>query len=169
MKLRTVLVASALSATLAAPAAWAQTPPPPVDGGTNVGGVVPSFIELILAQPSTGFATFPKAKTYTTSFDVQVTTTDPTAVLTLADGDVATGSMLGHLASGKKKLPLPLEASVGKAKFQPLDQTVEPLLTKWTEAAARAKATVNLRQKVAAKASGNYRKVLLVTLSTETP
>jgi hypothetical protein len=169
MKLRTVLVATALTATAAAPAALAQGPPAPVDGGTNVGGTVPSFIELILTPPSTGFTTFPKAKTYTTSFKVQVTTTDPTAVLTLADGEVATGSTLGHLASGKKKLPLPLEASVGKAKFQSLDQPVEPLLNKWSEAAARSTVTVNLRQTVKAKASGNYRKVLLATLSTETP
>jgi len=168
MKLRTVLVATALTATAAAPAALAQVPPP-VGGGTEVGGTVPSFIELIIAQPSPAFATFPKAKTYTSKFTVQVTTTDPTAVLTLADGEVATGSKLGHLASGKKKLPLPLEASVGKAKFQKLDQKVEPMLTKWSEAAARASATVNLRQSVKAKATGNYRKVLLATLSTETP
>jgi hypothetical protein len=31
------------------------------------------------------------------------------------------------------------------------------------------KTTVQLRQKVSSKASGNYRKLVLVTLSTETP
>ena len=31
------------------------------------------------------------------------------------------------------------------------------------------KSTVKLRQKVKGKAKGNYRKVVLVTLSTETP
>ena len=34
---------------------------------------------------------------------------------------------------------------------------------------SRAKATVKLRQKVKSKASGSYRKVLLVTLTNETP
>jgi hypothetical protein len=32
-----------------------------------------------------------------------------------------------------------------------------------------SKSTVNLRQQVKAKAKGSFRKVLLVTLSTETP
>ena len=40
---------------------------------------------------------------------------------------------------------------------------------KWSQALAREKATVNLRQRVKGKASGSYRKVLLVTLSTDTP
>ena len=45
MKVRTILAATALSA-MGASAAWAQTPP--VDGGTTVGGVTPSFLELTL-------------------------------------------------------------------------------------------------------------------------
>jgi hypothetical protein len=169
MKLRTILAATALAAVAAPAAAPAQTPPDPITGGTQIGGSVPSFLELILNQPTSGFTTFPKAKTYTASFDVAITTTDPTAVLSLADGEVATGSKLGHLASGPKRLPLPLEARVGKSAFQRLDTAVDPLLTKWTQASTRAKTTVNLRQQVTGKASGSYRKVLLVTLSTETP
>jgi hypothetical protein len=166
MKLRTIIAATAISA-VAAPAAWAQTPP--ISGGTDVGGVVPSFLELILVQPKSSFTSFPKAKTYTTSFDVSVTTTDDAMLLSLADGDVTRGSKLGRLTSGSKRLPLPLEARVGKAAFAPLDQAVDPLLTRWTQAATRSKATVNLRQKVRTRASGSYRKVLLVTLSTDTP
>jgi len=167
MKLRTILAATALAAAAAPVAAQAQVPP--ISGGTQIGGSVPSFLELILSQPSSNLATFSKAKTYATSFDAMITTTDDTAVLTLADGEAATGSKLGHLASGSKRLPLPLEARVGKAAFQPLDTSVDPLLTKWNEASTRAKTTVNLRQRVKGKASGSYRKVLLVTLSTETP
>ena len=34
---------------------------------------------------------------------------------------------------------------------------------------ARAKTTIKLRQKVTRKSTGSYRKVVLVTLSTETP
>src|SRR3954452_1339334 len=167
MKLSTILAVTALSA-VAAPVALAQTPPP-ISGGTEVGGSVPSFLELIIGQPSATLASFKKAKTYSSSFDVQITATDEGTVLSLADGDVATGKKMGHLASGKKSLPLPLEARAGKGAFQPLNQTVDPLLARWSDAATRSKATINLRQKVKGKASGSYRKVLLVTLSPDTP
>jgi hypothetical protein len=168
MKLRTILAGTALAA-LAAPAAMAQTPPDPVSGGTNIGGSVPSFLELILTQPSKGFATFSKSKSYEMSFDAQITATDAPTLLTLADGDATSGSKLGHISVGAKRLPDPLEATVGKAAFQSLDGTVDPLLTKWTQSATRTKVTVKLRQKVKGKATGKFRKLLLTTVSTETP
>jgi len=167
MKLRMILAGMAV-AILAAPTAGAQTAP--VEGGTNVGGYAPSFLELILTQPASGFTKFPKAKTYQMSFNAMVTATDPGGtLLTLADGEAATGSKLGHLASGAKRLPLPLEAKVGSAAFQPLDVSVDPLLKKWGDVGTRQLAKVTLRQKVKSKASGNYRKLILVTLSSETP
>jgi hypothetical protein len=170
MKLRTILAGTAL-AVLAAPAAWAQSPPDPVSGGTNVGGSVNSFLELILAQPSKGFATFSKTKSYEMSFNATAISTDSPTLLTLADGDTTSGSKLGHISVGSKRLPAPLEARAGKGAFQPLDGSVDPLLTKWTEVTGRnnGATTVKLRQKVKGKATGKYRKVLLVTLSTETP
>ena len=166
MKLRTILAATALSA-VAAPAAWAQTPP--IEGGTVVGGVTPSFLELTLTQPKASLSTFPRARTYTTSFDATVTATDDSTMLTLADGDASSGSKLGRMASGSKRLSQPLEARVGRSAFQTLAQSVDPLLTRWNEPGARVKTTVQLRQKVSSKASGSYRKLVLVTLSTETP
>ena len=51
-------------------------------------------------------------------------------MLSIADGEVVSGSKLGHLTSGSKRLPLALEARVGKSAFQPLDSAVDPLLTK---------------------------------------
>jgi len=166
MKLSTILAMTALSA-VAAPAALAQTPP--ISGGTEIGGSVPSFLELIIGQPSATLSSFSKAKTYSSSFEVQVTATDEGTLLSLADGDVTTGKKMGHLASGKKSLPLPLEARAGKSAFQPLNQPVDPLLARWSDAGTRSKVTVNLRQKVKGKASGSYRKVLLVTASPDTP
>jgi len=68
-----------------------------------------------------------------------------------------------------KRLPSPLEATVGKAAFQPLDGGTDPLLNKWSDVMTRSKATIKLRQKVKGKATGTYRKLVLVTLSTETP
>ena len=152
---------------MAAPAAWSQTPP--IDGGTKVGGEVPSFLELILTQPAKGFAAFSKAKSYEMTFKAQITATDSPTLLTLADGDATSGSKLGHISVGSKRLPSPLEAAVGKTAFQSLDSAVDPLLTRWSEAKTRAATTVKLRQKVTGKATGSYRKVVLVTLSTETP
>jgi hypothetical protein len=170
MKLRTILAGTALAA-LAAPAAMAQTPPDPVSGGTNVGGSVNSFLELILTQPAKGFAAFSKTKSYEMSFNATAISTDSPTLLTLADGDVTSGSKLGHISVGAKRLPDALEATVGKSAFQPLDGTVDPLLTKWTDVTGRQNGvvTIKLRQKVKGKATGTYRKVLLPTLSTETP
>jgi len=167
MKLRTILAATVIGALAAPGAALAQTPP--VNGGTNIGGTVPSFLELILTQPAKGFAAFSKSKSYEMSFDAQITATDPGTLLSIADGDATRGSKLGHLSVGSKRLPAPLEAAAGKFAFQPLDGTVDPLLTKLSDAATRAKTTVKLRQKVKGKATGSYRKLVLVTLSTETP
>ena len=130
---------------------------------------MPSFLELILTQPAKGFAAFSKTKSYEMTFNAQVTATDSPTLLTLADGDATSGSKLGHISVGSKRLPSPLEAAVGKTAFQSLDSAVDPLLTRWTEAKTRAPATVKLRQKVKGKATGSYRKVVLVTLSTETP
>jgi hypothetical protein len=169
MKLRTIVAGTALAALIAAPVAMAQDQTPPVDGTTGVGGSVPSFLELILNQPSKGFASFAKTKSYSMSFNAQVTTTDSGTVLTLADGDATSGSKLGHISIGSKRLPSPLEATVGKAAFQGLDSSVDPLLTRWNQQVTRKQTTVKLRQKVKGKATGNYRKLVLVTLSTETP
>ena len=66
-----------------------------------------------------------KAKTYSAKFGVAATLTDENASLSLADGEVASGSKLGHLTSGSKRLPLALEARVGKGAFQKLDSSVD--------------------------------------------
>ena len=131
MKLRTILAATVIGAMAAPGAAMAQTPP--VSGGTDIGGTVNSFLELILTQPAKGFAAFSKTKSYEMSFDAQITATDPGTQLSLADGDATSGSKLGHLSVGSKRLPSPLEAAVGKSAFQPLDGSVDPLLTKLSE------------------------------------
>jgi hypothetical protein len=160
-----MLALAGVAAVVAAPAR-AQTVP--VDDGTTVGGRVDSYLELILTQPA-GLSTFKKAGSYTASFRVMATATDDLTRLSLADGDVASGAKLGHLSSGSRRLPDPLEARVGAAAFQPLDTTVDPLLTHWTGPVTRKPATIALRQRVRGSSSGTYHKVLLVTLSSETP
>jgi hypothetical protein len=163
-----MLLGVALAAAVAPTAARAQDPGP-VGGGTDVGGTVPSYLELILTQPASSFARFAKPRTYSTSFRATITATDKPTLLTLADGDATSGSKLGHMARGAKRLPLPLEARVGKAAFQGLDASVDPLLTRFNDAVTRQTATVRLRQKVRARAPGAYHKIILVTLSSQTP
>jgi hypothetical protein len=160
-----MLALAGVAAVVAAPAR-AQTLP--VGDGTTVGGRVDSYLELILTQPA-GLSTFKKAGSYTASFGVMATATDKSTQLGVADGDVASGARLGHLSSGSKRLPDPLEARVGAAAFQPLDASIDPLLTHWTGPIARKAAKITLRQRVRGSSSGTYRKVLLVTLSSETP
>ena len=159
MKFRICIGAAAIAALAAPSAAVAQVP---------VGGPVFSSLELTLTQPK-GFSAFTKAKTYEMSIDAHVTATDSPTLLSIADGDPTSGSKRGRISVGAKPLPAPLEAAVGKAAFQSLDSPVEPLLTRWSDAIARAEATIKLRQKVTAKSTGTYRKLVLVTVSTQTP
>jgi hypothetical protein len=165
---RKILLGVALATAVAPAAAWAQDPSP-VDGGVPIGGSVPSYLELTLSPPSSSFATFAKPRTYTTSFRATITATDRPTLLTVADGDASSGARLGHMASASKRLPLPLEAAAGKGAFQGLDASMDPLLTRFNDAVTRKAATVRLRQKVRAKAAGTYHKIILVTLSSQTP
>jgi hypothetical protein len=168
MRVVKILLGAALAAAVVPPAtAGAQTPP--VDGGTGIVGLVPSYLELILGPPTSSFASFGKARTYTSSFEAMVTATDKPTLLTLADGDATSGARLGRLASGSHAMPLPLEATVGKAAFQGLDASIDPLLATYKSAVSRKAATVKLRQKVRGKATGTYHKIILVTLSSQTP
>ena len=135
----------------------------------DVGGEVSSELSLAFTAPAKGFGAFTKAKTYETSLRARVIATDGPMLLSIADGDATGGSKRGHLSVGSKRLAEPLEAAVGSGAFQPLDASVDPLLNRWSSAAGNAEATIKLRQKVAGKTTGGYHKLVLVTLSTETP
>ncbi|WP_157592202.1 hypothetical protein [Solirubrobacter soli] len=136
---------------------------------TPVDGHVDSQMSLSLDQPAKGFAAFTKAKTYETSLKARVTATDGAMLLSITDGDASSGASRGHLSVGSKRLASPLEATVGTAAFQPLDASVDPLLKRWSSFGSNLAATIKLRQKVTGKTTGSYRKLVLVTLSTETP
>jgi hypothetical protein len=149
---------------LAAVPASAQTPP--VEDGTNVGGHVDGSLELILPQTN-GLATFKRAGTFTYSFNVMTTTTETAAQLSIVDGNATSGSKLGRMSSGSKRLPDPLEARVGNVAFQPLDASLDPFAL--AGPMSRKTSKITLRQKVRSKPKGTYRAFLLVTASSETP
>jgi hypothetical protein len=148
----------------AAVPAVAQTAP--VEDGTSVGGKVDGSLELVLPQTN-GFATFKRAGTFTYSFNVMTTTTETSAELAIVDGEATSGSKLGHMSSGSKRLPDPLEARVGNVAFQPLDQSLDPFSL--AGPMSRKTSKITLRQKVRSKPKGTYRAVLLVSASSETP
>ncbi len=149
---------------LVAVSAKAQTAP--VEDGTNVGGHVDGSLELILPRTN-GLAKFKRAGTFTYSFKVMTTTTETSAQLAIVDGDATSGSKLGHMSAGSKRLPDPLEARVGNAAFQPLDASLDPF--DLAGPMSRKTSKITLRQKVRSKPKGTYRKVLLVQASSETP
>jgi len=153
-------------AVLALMAAPAVADTPPVEDGTAVGGVVDGSIELILPDTN-GFASFKRAGSFTLSLNAMATTTETGAELSIVDGDASSGSKLGHMSAGSKRLPDALEARVGNAAFQPLDETFEPFSLKGPF--TRKTSKVTLRQKVRSKPSGSFHKLLLVTASSETP
>jgi hypothetical protein len=154
----------AVLALAAAPAA-AQTPDP-IQDGTNVGGHVDGSLELILPQAN-GFASFKRAGTFTFSFSVMTTTTETAAQIDIVDGDATSGTKLGHMASGSKRLPDPLEARVVKGAFLPLDESLDPFSL--AGPMSRKTSKITLRQKVRSKPKGAYHKTLLLTASSETP
>jgi hypothetical protein len=153
-------------AILALAAVPAQAQTPPVEGGTGVDGHVDSTLELILPQAS-GFSSFKRAGSFTFSFNVLTTATERSVQLSIVDGDAASGSAVGHMSAGSKRLPDPLEARVGNTAFQPLDESLDPF--NLSGPLTRKASKVTLRQKVRSKPKGAYRKTLLVTASSETP
>jgi hypothetical protein len=159
---RRVTLATALALSLLAPAAHAQ--------GTDVGGTVPSYMALSLDEPD-GFATFPAGPAdHELRVRARVTSSDGGVRLSIADGDVTSGSRLGRMAGGAA-LDAPLEARVGAAAFQPLDASIDPILAVFREPVANEPATILLRQRIGAgeRPRGTYDKTLLITLSSKAP
>lgn len=158
--MRALVLAAGLMLLAAAPAA-AQT---------DVGGTVPSMLELRLDDPS-GFASFPAGPgEHALAVRARVTSTSNRTIVRVADGDVASGRRLGRLASGAGPLDEPLEARVGSDPFQPLNAGIDPILAQFGPV-ANERVTIRLRQRINAgeRPRGTYEKTLLITLSSTAP
>ena len=150
---------------LTAPVALAQAP------GTEVGGSVPSYLELGIDAPA-ALAAFPATTGLSrTTIGATITATDAPVELSLADGDTDAAARRGRLVAGARVLGDPLQAGVGAGPFQPLDQPLGPLLMSWSDVIAGRRTVIGLRQRVTAAAlrAGPYAKTVLVTASTQTP
>jgi hypothetical protein len=162
--MRPVSLAVAAACCLLVPAA-------PAVAQTDVGGTVPSLLELSIDDTG-GFASFPAGPgEHELAIRTRVTSTANRALLGVVDGDLTSGRRLGHLASGGSVLDQPLEARVGSDPFQPLDSTIDPLLAEFGRPVSNERTTIRLRQRIEAgeRPRGTYTKTLLITLSSTAP
>jgi hypothetical protein len=164
-RLKALLAALAAVLAGALPSAAAQEP------GTEVGGSVPSYLELAIDAPA-ALASFPGASgSSEVTIGATITATNAPIELSVADGDTDAAARRGHLVAGVRVLGDPLQATVGSAPFQPLDQPLGPLLMRWSDVLAGRRTVIRLRQRATAAAlrAGPYAKTVLVTASTQTP
>ena len=158
--MRALVLAAGLTLLAAAPAA-AQT---------DVGGSVPSMLELRLDDPS-GFASFPAGPgEHELKIHARVTSTGNRAFVRVADGDVASGRRLGRMASNASVLDEPLEARVGSDPFQPLNTAIDPIVAEFGPV-SNEHVAIHVRQRINAgeRPRGTYDKTLLITLSSNAP
>jgi hypothetical protein len=161
--MRILAAAGAVSACMLAATA-------PAAAQTDVGGTVPSVLELAIDDPS-GFSSFPAGPgEHELVIPTRITSTANRALLSVVDGDLTTGGRLGHLASSGSVLDQPLEARVGSDPFQPLDVSIDPVLAEFGPV-SRERARIRLRQRIEAgeRPRGTYTKTLLITLSSTAP
>jgi hypothetical protein len=144
----------------------------PIASAQTTGGDPPTFLQLTLVQPN-GFGSFPvhpNPRTYLLDVSAQVTATNSPIVMTIGDGSAASGPSHGHLVSGSTVLPSPLQVSIGKTGFKSMDGSSDPVLQEWQEPIAHAPTAIHLRQQiVATDHHTGFHKLLLVTVSTESP
>jgi hypothetical protein len=142
----------------------------PAAAQTDVGGTVPSMLELRLDEPS-GFASFPAGPgEHDLTVHARITSTANRTIVRVADGDITSGRRLGRLASSAGPLDEPLEARVGSDPFQPLNAEIDPILAEFGPV-ANERVTIRLRQRINAgeRPRGTYEKTLLITLSSTAP
>ncbi len=158
-----------LARSLVAATAVVMLTAAPTAAQTEVGGSVPSMLELRLDDPS-GFDSFPGPGEYDLAVHAHITSTASRALVSVADGDIESGSRLGRLASDASVLEEPLEAKVGSGPFEPLNAELDPVLAEFGPV-LNERVTIRLKQRIEAgeRPRGTYTKTLLITLSSNAP
>jgi hypothetical protein len=134
------LVLAALALAVVPAAAQAQD--------TDVGGSVPSVLELTLSDVSLG--RLPANGDLTAR--VRVTSTINRTALSAVDEDLGRS---------------PIEARVGSSVFQPLDLSIDPLLAVFRRPVANERATIRLRRRPGARVPSST--TVLITVSPDGP
>ena len=115
---------------------------------TDVGGNVPSMLELTLNVVSLG--RLPANGDLVAR--VRVTSTTNRTALSAVDEDLGRS---------------PLEARIGSSVFQPLDLSIDPLLTVFRRPVANERATIRLRRRPGARVPSST--TVLITVSPDGP
>ena len=116
---------------------------------TDVGGNVPSTLELTLNDVSLGRL---PANGDDLVARVRVTSTTNRTALSAVDEDLGRS---------------PLEARIGSSVFQPLDLSIDPLLAVFRRPVANERATIRLRRRPGARVPS--RSTVLITVSPDGP
>jgi hypothetical protein len=115
---------------------------------TDVGGNVPSMLELTLNDVSLG--RLPANGDLVAR--VRVTSTTNRTALSAVDEDLGRS---------------PLEARIGSSVFQPLDLSIDPLLAVFRRPVANERATIRLRRRPGARVPSST--TVLITVSPDGP
>ena len=134
------LVLAALALAVVPAAAQAQD--------TDVGGSVPSVLELTLSDVSLG--RLPAQGDLTAR--VRVTSTTNRTALSAVDEDLGRS---------------PIEARIGSSAFQPLDLSIDPQLAVFRRPVANERATIRLRRRPGARVPSST--TVLITVSPDGP
>ena len=128
--------------------ALAVTPAVAQAQDTDVGGSVPSMLELALNDVSLG--RLPANGDLTAR--VRVTSTTNRTALSAVGEDVGRS---------------PIEARIGASAFQPLDLSIDPLLAVFRRPVANERATIRLRRRSGARVPSST--TVLITVSPDGP
>jgi len=136
--------------------------------GISVGGTAPSYLSLGVTQPA-GLGAFKGSavvRSYTSSFETAVTSTEATAELSVTDE-----GRYGHMASGSSFLALPLDVGRSGTPYASLAAPNGVVLRRWTAPIADDETQVKLLQRVGRvpAVKGPYTTTLLVTAATGAP
>ncbi|HEX5622507.1 MAG TPA: hypothetical protein VFX51_29045 [Solirubrobacteraceae bacterium] len=115
---------------------------------TDVGGSVPSMLELSLSDVSLG--RLPSSGDLTAR--VRVTSTTNRTALSAVDEDLGRS---------------PIEARIGSTAFQPLDLSIDPLLAVFRRPVSNERATIRLRRRSGARVPSST--TVLITVSPDGP
>ena len=115
---------------------------------SEVGGSVPSLLELTLNDVSLG--RLPSDGDLTAR--VRVTSTTNRTALSAVDEDLGRS---------------PIEARIGSTAFQPLDLSIDPLLAVFRRPVANERATIRLRRRPGARVPSTT--TVLITVSPDGP
>jgi hypothetical protein len=138
----------------------------------DVGGTVPKVLALTLGGGSANLGTFAPGVTadYTSSMTATVTTSAPTATLSVYD---PSATATGHLVNGSYVMPQALQVKAGTGAFAPVGSAAAPTpLLSYGAPKSLDPVTIGFKQSVDATDglhSGAYGKTLTFTLSTTAP